>query len=120
MSSTISHHQWLHTKFPVSLKGMTTKADSLAPAGAQNLRGRRIWSKFAVNSVAPTIAANVGGTIAFHDTDNDMIVRWDTGQVTMHRKDALLRSAYLIGAHQSLQDHLNCLSNRCQCSSGRR
>lgn len=95
---------------------MTTKADALAPAGAQNLRGRRIWSKFAVSSVAP----NVGGTIAFHDTDNDMIVRWDTGQVTMHRKDALLRTAFLIGAHQSLQDHLNCLSNRCQCNTGKR
>jgi len=115
MSSTISHHQWLHTKFPVSSKGMTTSVDTLSPAGAQNLRGRRIWSKFDSKS----IGANVGGTIAFHDQDNDMIVRWDSGTVTMHRKDALLRSAFLIGGHQTLQDHINCLSDRCRCGGKR-
>jgi len=92
---------------------MTTKADCLAPAGAQNLRGRRVWSKF--DSI--TVAANSGGTIAFHDQDNDMIVRWDNGAVSMHAKDALLRSAYLIGGHQTLQDHIDCLSDRCQCGT---
>ncbi len=113
MSATISHHQWLHTKFPVSSKGMKASVDELTPAVQQNLRGRRIWSKF--NSA--TVAANVGGTIAFHDKDNDMIVRWDNGTVTMHTKDGLLRSAYLIGRHLTLKDHLDCLSNRCKCGS---
>ena len=111
MSATISHHQWLHTKFPISFKEKKTSVDLLTPAGTQNLRGRRVWSKFA----SATIAANIGGTIAFHDRDNDMIVRWDTGLVTMHSKDKLLRSAFLIGGHQSLKDHIDCLSNRCQC-----
>jgi hypothetical protein len=111
MSATISHHQWLHTKFPISSTEKKTSVDSLSPAGLQNLRGRRVWSKFSTACVA----ANVGGTIAFHDRDNDMIVRWDNGVVTMHSKDKLLRSAFLIGGHQSLQDHIDCLSNRCQC-----
>lgn len=112
MSATISHHQWLHTKFPISSTEKKISVDSLAPASSQNLRGRRVWSKFA----SETIAANVGGTIAFHDKDNDMVVRWDTGIVTMYSKDRLLRSAFLIGGHHSLQDHINCLSNRCQCA----
>ncbi|MFA7336261.1 MAG: hypothetical protein WC028_05715 [Candidatus Obscuribacterales bacterium] len=112
MSATISHHQWLHTKFPISSTEKKISVDSLAPASFQNLRGRRVWSKFA----STTIAANVGGTIAFHDKDNDMIVRWDTGLVTMHNKDKFLRSAFLIGGHPSLQDHIDCLSNRCQCT----
>ena len=113
MSTTISHHQWLHTKFPISSKEKKTSVDWLAPADSQSLRGRRVWSKFA----GTTVAANVGGTIAFHDKDNDMIVRWDTGMVTMHSKDKLLRTAFLIGGHQSLQDHIDCLSGRCQCGT---
>jgi hypothetical protein len=112
MSATISHHQWLHTKFPISSTEKKISVDSLAPASSQNLRGRRVWSKFA----SETIAANIGGTIAFHDKDNDMVVRWDTGLVTMHSKDKLLRSAFLIGGHPSLKDHIDCLSNRCQCA----
>jgi hypothetical protein len=112
MSATISHHQWLHTKFPISSTEKKISVDSLAPASSQNLRGRRVWSKFA----SETIAANIGGTIAFHDKDNDMVVRWDTGLVTMHSKDKLLRSVFLIGGHPSLKDHIDCLSNRCQCA----
>ena len=112
MSATISHHQWLHTKFPISSTEKKISVDSLAPASSQNLRGRRVWSKFA----SETIAANIGGTIAFHDKDNDMVVRWDTGLVTMHSKDKLLRSTFLIGGHPSLKDHIDCLSNRCQCA----
>ncbi|MFA6210944.1 MAG: hypothetical protein WCT03_06850 [Candidatus Obscuribacterales bacterium] len=111
MSATISHHQWLHTKFPISSKEKKASVDALTPAGLQNLRGRRLWSKF--NSA--TVPANVGGTIAFHDQDNDMIVRWDNGTVSMHTKDGLLRLAFLIGGHQSLKDHIDCLSNRCKC-----
>jgi hypothetical protein len=114
------HHLWLHTSFVLNGAGkLPARTDALAGARGSNLRGRRVWCKRPVldpGSAQLVCPANTGGTVAFHDQMGDMVVRWDNGQITMHHKDALLRMAYLIGRHQTLADHIDCLSNRCRCS----
>ena len=116
------HHQWLHTSFIVQSprpNAARNQTDAIPATKGSNLRGRRVWCKKAVLDIAGQLQicpANTGGTVCFHDQSNDMIVRWDNGQITMHHKDALLRLAYLIGRHVTLQDHVNCLAGRCRCS----
>ncbi|MBU6453500.1 MAG: hypothetical protein KGS72_17100 [Cyanobacteria bacterium REEB67] len=117
------HHLWLHTSFvidnPHRTGNKSNTCDAIPSTQGSNLRGRRVWCKRAlIDQVSglPLCPANTGGTVAFHDKADDMIVRWDNGQISMHHKDALLRLAYLIGRHKSLQDHVNCLANRCNCS----
>jgi hypothetical protein len=117
------HRQWLHTSFVIDSPRQTNKkcgtSDIIPSTSGSNLRGRRVWCKRTLlDKVTGQLicAANTGGTVAFHDRADDMIVRWDNGQISMHHKDALLRLAYLIGKHKSLQDHVNCLANRCNCA----
>ena len=110
MNQISRHHQWLHTRFPVARVG------SLSDLGDQqahnNLRGRRVWSKTPLidgHGCQVVVASEVGGTVVFHGTDDVFVVRWDNGRVAMHVKDDLLRSAVLIGAHESLKSYLDCM-----------
>jgi hypothetical protein len=119
MINPAQHRQWLHTSFIVNTKS-SPKSDLLPPTQASNLRGRRVWSKstiFDASTEAVVCQANTAGTVAFHDKAGDMAVRWDTGRISLHSKDSLLRHAFLIGLHRTLQDHIDCLANRCQCAA---
>jgi hypothetical protein len=111
MNETSSHRQWLHTRFPVSPVGPSS--DLTRQQSHNNLRGRRVWSKTPFidwgNALTTSVIvpSEVGGTVVFHGSDDVFVVRWDNGRVAMHRKDDLLRSAVLIGAHESLKSYLN-------------
>lgn len=92
--------------------------DAIPATFSHNLRGRRVWTKCPVIDWSRGVVAsepNCGGTVAFHDADDDMTVIWDSGSVTIHSKDELLRMAFLIGGHKTLQDHIDCLASRCKC-----
>ncbi len=110
MNEPSSHHQWLHTRFPV---GPVSRASDLTRQQAHNnLRGRRVWSKAPLvdwQGGQVVVESEVGGTVVFHGTDDIFVVRWDNGRVAMHVKDYLLRSAVLIGAHESLKSYLHCM-----------
>lgn len=111
------HHQWLHTSFVIN--NQKAKSDAIPSTNGSNLRGRRIWCKRPVldtETQAQLCPSDTGGTIAFQDQMDDMVVRWDNGQITMHHKDALLRLAFLIGLHKTLKDHCECLASRCRCA----
>ncbi|MBS1991444.1 MAG: hypothetical protein JSS83_13060 [Cyanobacteria bacterium SZAS LIN-3] len=113
MLQPAQHHQWLHTSFIVSKNSQ--KSDAIGATEGSNLRGRRVWSKRDLSETASglvTVSANTGGTVAFHDQAGDLVVRWDNGHISMHHKDTLLRQAFLIGAHRTLQSFCDCLSNR--------
>ncbi len=121
MISQSQHHQRLHTSFVISTQ-TSAKSDLLAATKVSNLRGRRVWSKSTIlDGTGRTIIcpANTAGTIAFHDRAGDMAVLWDTGEMSLHSKDSLLRQAFLIGLHRTLQDHIDCLANRCHCGTRR-
>lgn len=116
MKETSRHHQWLHTRFPVSK--VSSRSDLTLEQAHNNLRGRRVWSKAPLidwqdfNALAPgrvLVPSEVGGTVVFHGTDDIFVVHWDNGRVAMHLKDDLLRSAVLIGAHESLKSYLDCM-----------
>lgn len=118
MNIASGHHQWLHLNFPIPAKTKSVQTDAISSTFSHNLRGRRVWTKFPVIDWSRGVVAsepNCGGTVAFHDADDDMTVIWDSGNVTIHGKDELLRTAFLIGGHRTLQDHVDCLANRCKC-----
>lgn len=83
-----------------------------------NMQGRRLWSKFDIfvdgDYVVPR---NCGGTVVFHDAQDTFTVRWDNGATTIDSRDSLLRKAFMIGTHRTLQDHMDCLANRCACKA---
>lgn len=118
MSLASAHQQWLHINFPVPGKKLGDTKDAIAATYSHNLRGRRVWTKFPIIDWSRSVVAaepNCGGTVAFHDADDHITVRWDSGTITIHGKDELLRTVFLIGGHKTLQDHLDCLANRCKC-----
>jgi len=110
-----SHRQWLYTKFPVA-PVVSENCDLTRQQAHNNLRGRRVWSKTLLVDwqgyesgvrCAVVVPSEMGGTVVFHGTDDVFVVRWDNGRVAMHLKDDLLRSAVLIGAHESLKSYLD-------------
>lgn len=110
MNEVSSHHQWLHTRFPVGPVG--SRSDLTRQQAHNNLRGRRVWSKTPLvdwHGCQVVVESEVGGTVVFHGLDDIFVVRWDNGRVAMHVKDDLLRSAVLIGAHESLKSYLDCM-----------
>ncbi|MBS2001239.1 MAG: hypothetical protein JST44_06995 [Cyanobacteria bacterium SZAS LIN-5] len=118
MNTVSNHHYWLHVNFPVPAKSKNSQSDAVRSTFSHNLRGRRVWAKSPVIDWSRSSVAcepNCGGTVAFHDADDDITVIWDSGNVTIHSKDELLRIAFLIGRHRTLQDHIDCLANRCKC-----
>jgi hypothetical protein len=121
MNIASGHHQWLHLNFPVPVVRSTrSQTEAIPQMFSHNLRGRRVWTKHPIidwSRGQVVSAPDCGGTVAFHDADDDITVIWDGGQVTIHRKNELLRLVFLIGAHRTMQDHINCLANRCQCKA---
>ena len=113
MNEISGHRQWLHTRFPVSPVGPCS--DLALQQSHNSLRGRRVWSKHSLcdrvneKNSGVIVPRELGGTVVFHGTDDVFVVRWDNGLVAMHRKDDLLRSAVLIGVHESLQSYLDCM-----------
>lgn len=108
MNQLSSHRQWLYLNFPEG--PVSLSSDMSRPEERNNLRGRRVWAKQPIvdwQFCDVIVTPEVGGTIASHGADDVFVVRWDSGRVAMHRKDDLLRSAVLIGGHESLKSYLD-------------